>query len=192
MNSAYDKMVVGQRANPYRVDADDRVLVLLDVRNITSRHSQDYSNTRIDYGKLLSDTIRGRKCVKAFAVDGIQTDDKGNDVSKFFHKELKNSGFNLILVPPSNNKGKQEGVDVEIALIAQRFALLGKCDVVELITGDGDFGILVKELQALGTMVNVTSFYRSLSYSLSDQADSITFLDDVTAVRMHPKLREAA
>ncbi len=105
---------------------------------------------------------------------------------------MKNSGFNLILVPPSNNKGKQEGVDVEIALIAQRFALLGKCDVVELITGDGDFGILVKELQALGTMVNVTSFYRSLSYSLSDQADSITFLDDVTAVRMHPKLREAA
>ena len=185
-------MEINCRASPYRADENDRILVILDVRNITCRQSLDFSNTKIDYAKLLADTIGGRKCVKAVAVDGIQIDDRGKDTSRLFHSELRNAGFSVELIPASNNRGKQEGVDVKIALIAQRYAIFQKCDVVELISGDGDFSVLVKDLQGLGVLVNVTSFYRSLSYSLRDQADSIKILDDMPTIRMQPKVQEVA
>ena len=192
MNTIEDKNMLNNRVSPYRADEDDRVMVILDVRNFTYRQSLDYCNSAVDLRKFLDDRIGGRKCVKAVAVDGLVLDDCGRDTSRLFHSELRNAGFAVELVPASNNKGKQEGVDVLIALIAQRYALLGKVDVVELITGDGDFGVLVKELQGLGVLVNVTSFYRSLSYSLRDQADSVTILDDVPAIRMMPKAQEVA
>ncbi len=192
MNTIDDIMEINSRVSPYRADENDRVLVILDVRNITCRQGLDFSNTNIDYAKLLEDRIGGRKCIKAVAVDGIHTDDTGRDTSKLFHAELRRAGFALELVPASNNKGKQEGVDVKLALIAQRYALFQKCDVVELITGDGDFSVLVKELQGFGVLVNVVSFYRSLSYSLRDQADSVTILDDVPAIKMMPKNQEVA
>ena len=192
MNTMKDKNMINNRASPYRADENDRVMVILDVRNYTYRQSLDYCNSMVDLRKLLSDRIGGRKCIKAVAVDGILLDDCGRDTSRLFHSELRSAGFSVELVPASNNKGKQEGVDVMIALIAQRYALLGKVDVVELITGDGDFGVLVKELQGLGVLVNITSFYRSLSYSLRDQADSVTILDDVPAIKMMPKAQEVA
>ena len=187
MNKIDDSLDVRKRTNPCSNTANDSVLVILDVRNVTCRQSSDYTNTEIDYSKLLSDAVGDGRCVKAVAVDGVQYDDKGRDTCKTFHKYLWNCGFSLDLVQASNNKGKQEGVDIEIALVAQRYALLGKCDVVELITGDGDFGVLVKTLQSFGVRVNVTSFYRNLSYSLKEQADSVTILDDKTVIKMQPK-----
>ena len=181
--------------NPYREDPTDRVLVILDVRNITARLNQDYCNSSIDFGKLLSDTINGRKCVGAFAVDSILTDSDGKDSARIFHRELRNSGFRTVLIPPSNNKGKQEGVDVKIAMIAQKHVLRNVCDVVELITGDGDFTVLVQDLQEEGARVFVTSYCKSLSYSLKDEADRVRILDDSPVIRMYPKspaIQEAA
>lgn len=179
--------------NPYRDDASDRVVIILDVRNITARENQEYCNLCIDYAKLLTDTLRGRKCIAAIAVDSL-IKDAGKDSARIFHNQLKASGFRLELIRPSNNKGKQEGVDVKIGLIAQKFVLCRLCDVVELITGDGDFTVLVESLQNDGARVHVTSYSKSLSYSLRDQADSVTILDDLTVVKLYPKteIAEAA
>ena len=73
------------------------------------------------------------------AVDGVFYDGKGRDMSRFFHDELRRSGFRVDLVEATNGCGKQEGVGIEIALTAYDYA--GRCDVVELITGDGDFSV---------------------------------------------------
>ena len=161
----------------------ERTVVILDVRNVICRQSQEYSNTVIEYGKLLEDTVRGRDCVAAFAVDGVTYED-GKDVCRIFHENLEKVGFKTILVPASNNKGKQEGVDIKIALIAHRFALLGDCDAIELITGDGDFGVLVEELKDEGIAVGITSFKANLSHSLKDMADNVSILDIMPIIRM--------
>ncbi len=158
-------------------------VVILDVRNVVCRQSQEYSNTVIEYRKLLEDTVRGRDCVAAFAVDGVTYKD-GKDVCRIFHEDLEKAGFKTILVPPSNNKGKQEGVDVKIALIAQKFALLGDCDSVELITGDGDFGVLIEELKDEWIAVGITSFKANLSHSLKGMADNVSILDTMPIIRM--------
>ena len=191
MDTMQSRSETENRHNPYRADASDRVLVVLDVRNITCFQSSNYTNTEIDYAKLLSDVIRGRKCVAAIAADGLKTDFRGRDENRIFHRELIAAGFRLDLVEPSNNKGKQEGVDVEIALTAQEYAMRNLVDVVELITGDGDFGVLVKRIQSYGVLVDVVSFFKNLSHSLSDRADSVSLLDDLAAIRMRPKIREA-
>ncbi len=161
----------------------ERTVVILDVRNVVCRQSQEYSNTVIEYRKLLEDIVRGRDCVAAFAVDGVTYED-GKDVCRIFHEDLEKAGFKTVLVPASNNKGKQEGVDIKIALIAQRFALLGDCDTVELITGDGDFGTLVEELKGEGVTVGITSFKANLSYSLKGMADNVSMLDTMPIIRM--------
>ena len=184
VNTIDDSLKIECRANPYRQDENDRVLVLLDVRNVCSRQGSDYSNSRIDYAKQLRDVIGIRKCVAAIAVDGVQYDERGKDVSRIFHEEIRMSGYRLEFVPASNNKGKQEGADIKIALIALRYAMENKCDVVELITGDGDFTVLVQELHACNILVSVTAFYRSLSYSLKDSADQVTILDEMPIVKM--------
>ncbi|WP_400223799.1 NYN domain-containing protein [Methanomethylophilus alvi] len=195
MNTIENSQEMQKTVNPYRNTENDRVLVVLDVRNITARQNQDYCNARIDYGKLLTDTVDGRILIGAIAVDSLIEDSDGRDSARIFHRELKNSGFRLDLVPPSNNKGKQEGVDVKIALLAQKYVLRGQCDVVELITGDGDFTVLVQSIQSEGVRAYVTSFYKSLSYSLRNEADLVRILDNVPIIRMHPgthAVKEAA
>ncbi len=189
MNSIDDSPEIKTRVNPYRNDLNDRVAVLLDVRNITAMFG---TNTKADFAKILRDTIGNRKCVAAIAVDGICIDERGRDCDMDFHKELKRSGFRVDLIEASNNYGKQDGVDLEIALIAQQLVFDRICDVVELISGDGDFHVLVNKLHYRGAIVNVTSFSRSLSYLLAEQADGVSLLDSMPAIRMQPRIREAA
>ena len=174
------------KTNPYRQDESDRVLVVLDVRNVTARQNQEYCNTEIDYVKLLSDLVGIRKCIAAVAVDSLILDENGKDSARVFHSSLKNSGFRLDLIPPSNNQGKQEGVDVEISSLITAFGARGQCDSVELITGDGDFAPLLKRLHEFGITVGITSFRKSLSYHLYDEADSINCIDTMPVIRMNP------
>lgn len=190
MNTVDDSLNKVGEGSPYRENPGERVIVILDVRNVTCRQSMEYSNTCMDYSKLLRDTIGSRQCVVAVAVDGVTYDERGRDAFRIFHSELKKAGFRTVLVPASNNKGKQEGVDVKIALLAQKYALLNKCDIVELITGDGDFTVLVQDLQDEGVRVNVTSFSANLSYSLKDKADEVRILDDIPLVKMEQKTIE--
>jgi uncharacterized LabA/DUF88 family protein len=160
----------------------DRVTVVLDVRNIVCGQSQVYSNAAMDFGKLLQDVLEGRRCVLSVAVDGVSYDERGRDASRLFHDELRRSGFRVDLVEATNGCGKQEGADVEIALTAYDYA--GRCDVVELITGDGDFSVLVRRLQQRGVRVNVTSFFGGLSDRLGRSADRVRIMDRMPLVRM--------
>ena len=191
MNKLDEGLETRMNNSPYRCDPEDKVLILMDVRNVTCRQSMEYANTRIHYGKMLSDILNGRKLVAAIAVDGVQYDDKGRDVSRLFHEELRRANFRVDLVKASNNKGKQEGVDVMIAILAMRYVLHGWCDTVELITGDGDFTVLVKEIQSSGVTVCVRSLLGNLSYALGDQADCVSLIDDHPIVMMEAKKTEA-
>ena len=187
----FNKIYSGFAVEKINEDFSARKIVIFDVRNITGVQNSRYSNTTIDYVKLLDEILDGGVFVDAVAVDGLVLDEKGGDASRIFHDELRRSGFTVELVPSTNGKGKQDGVDVKIALVAQRYVILGKCDVVELVSGDGDFTALVEELQSMGARVNVTSFGCSLSDALRLSADGVKILDAVPLVRM-PGAQEVA
>ena len=173
-----------------RCDPAEKVVMVMDVRNIVCRQNLEYTNTKIDYAKLKRDVLNGRKEVVSIAVDAVRYDSRGKDSNKIFHDELRRAGFRVELVEASNNKGKQDGADVKIAALAVKYAVMEKCDTVELITGDGDFTVLAEELQSLCVNVGVRSLWGNLSHSLSDQADEVHILDNHPLIRMSPKIAE--
>ena len=178
------------RTNIYDSNREgDRVLVALDVKNLVCGQSQVYSNTTIDYRKLLNDVLGGRRCVMAVAVDGVFYDERGRDISRTFHDELRRSGFSVDLVEATNGHGKQDGVDIEISLMV--YNLADRCDVVELITGDGDYTVLIKWLHTKGVRVNVTSMRGNLSDRLGCSADGVKIADRMPLVRMRARDMEA-
>ncbi len=173
-----------------RCDPSERVVMVMDVRNIACRQNLEYTNTKIDYAKLKKDILNGRRDIAAIAVDAAKIDSRGKDSNKIFHDELRRAGFRVILVEASNNRGKQDGADVMVAIQAVKYAIMEKCDTVELITGDGDFTVLVEELQGFCVNVGVRALFGNLSYALSDQADEVHLLDNHPLIRMSPKTAE--
>ncbi|MBR2092697.1 MAG: NYN domain-containing protein [Candidatus Methanomethylophilaceae archaeon] len=184
-NASYDSLWNRNSAySPYRSDSTDRLAIFLDVLNVLTKLHEDYPDAEFDFRKMLMDLIGVRKCVAAIAVDGTFYEDE--ERRSKIQCMLKDSGFRPDLVPASNNSGKQEGTDVELALLAYKFALERRCDCITLVTGDGDFKVLVKRLQEEGVIVNVVSFDESLSRCLKRTADSVFLLNAMPLRRMRP------
>ncbi len=182
--SKYEKIANrGQPFCPYSPRHYDRVLVLMDLRNVSMKIPVDCQE-QFEYGKLLSDAVGIRKLVAAIAVDGTFREDL--DLHSGLQTRVRDCGFRLEVVPATNNSGKQEGTDVALALTAFEYAIKDRCDTVVLITGDGDFAYLVKKLQSLGKVVEVMSFDESLSERLRRVADKVTLIDSMPLFSIEP------
>ncbi len=168
---------------PYSHNPADKVVIFLDVRNITTTLRELHLDNDFDFRKLLMDNIDGRNLVAAIAVDGKH---ESLDYATRFQCRLRESGFRLDLVSVTNSFGKQEGTDVQLALLAQRYAIKHMCDHIVLITGDGDFSVLVDSLHDEGMVVEVVSFKDNLSGSLRRKADEVRTIDQMPLVRMRP------
>ena len=179
----YDELAIRELPYcPYKPRAADRALVLLDLRNISKKLFNDHPDEDFDFRKLLMDAIGIRDCVAAVAVDGTFYEDEGRKTR--LQSDIRKSGFRLDLVPATNGSGKQEGTDVEIALVAYDYAVEKRCDCVLLITGDGDFSALVKRLHDKGIVVEVMSFSDCLSGCLKRAADKVQLIDHMPLIRM--------
>jgi uncharacterized LabA/DUF88 family protein len=170
------------RFTPYRNDRDDRVAVFMDVRNVYAVLSNKGIEADFDFRKLLVDVLNGRRCVAAVAVDSNFHDD--DERATRFQCHLKDCGFRLNLVSATNSLGKQEGTDVELALSAYKYAIKDACDTVAIVSGDGDFSVLVRRLQEEAKVVEVFSFDETLSRSLSRKADRVQSIDTMPLIRM--------
>ena len=187
----YDELAIRESPYcPYKPKPADRTLVLLDLRNISKKLFNDYPDEDFDFRKLLMDAVGIRDCVAAIAVDGTFYEEE--DRRTRLQTEIGNSGFRLDLVPASNGSGKQEGTDVEIALVAYDYAVEKRCDCVLLITGDGDFSPLVRRLHEKGIIVEVISFEDCLSGCLEKTADKVRLIDRMPLIRIRPDECEEA
>ena len=77
---------------------------------------------------------------------------------RYFEDALTREGVALHYLPlirGSNNELKEKGIDVSLALDAYKKAAAKTFDVLVLIAGDGDYLPLVRELQSMGTPVDV-------------------------------------
>ena len=187
----YDELAIRESPYcPYKPKPADRTLVLLDLRNISKKLFNDYPDEDFDFRKLLMDAVGIRDCVAAIAVDGTFYEDE--DRHTRLQKDIRSSGFRLDLVPATNGSGKQEGTDVEIALVAYDYAVEKRCDCVLLITGDGDFSPLVRRLHEKGVLVEVLSFKDCLSGCLERTADKVRLIDGMPLIRIRPDECEEA
>ena len=74
------------------------------------------------------------------------------------HHDLMHAGIESKFFPMSQSHNNEKAVDVAMAIDIMQIGLDGSCDVVVLVTGDGDFVPLVRALMKRGIVVMVAYF----------------------------------
>lgn len=159
----------------------NKVLVLIDNQNIYMNSIDELPDRRLDYGKLKKFILGNRDCLRVVA---FVVDDGTNNAQRIFGV-MKDIGFELQVKPLKifvRDWGikKKGDCDVNIAVEAMR-ALYTKedFDTVALVSGDGDFVVLVKELQKFGKRVEVFSWQPNMADELFNACDKYYNLSEV-------------
>ncbi|WP_323775189.1 NYN domain-containing protein [Alcanivorax sp.] len=118
------------------------VLILVDVQNVYYTTRQAF-NRRFDYNKFWSTVTSEGQVVKAIAY----AIDRGDKKQREFQNILRAIGFEVKLKPfIQRSDGSAKGDwDVGIAIDALEYA--AEVDRVVLVSGDGDFDLLVDKLR---------------------------------------------
>ena len=120
----------------------ETVSIVVDVQNVYYTTKQAYGRN-FDYNKFWAKATKNRKLVKAVAYAIDRDDEK----QKQFQNILRAIGFEVKLKPfIQRSDGSAKGDwDVGIALDAMEYAELS--DTIVLVSGDGDFDLLVQRIQ---------------------------------------------
>ena len=120
----------------------ETVSILVDVQNVYYTTRQAHA-CNFDYNKFWAKATKGRKVVNAAAYATDRNDEK----QKQFQNILKAIGFEVKLKPYIQRAdGSAKGDwDVGIALDAMDYA--EESDVIVLVSGDGDFDLLVDRIR---------------------------------------------
>ncbi|MDW6003736.1 NYN domain-containing protein [Vibrio mangrovi] len=151
-----------------------RVLILVDVQNVYYTTRQKY-NRRFDYNKFWSVVTADAKVVKAIAY----AIDRGDQKQREFQNILRAIGFDVKLKPfIQRSDGSAKGDwDVGIAIDAMEYSDI--VDTIVLVSGDGDFDILVDKLrQDRGKSVEVYGVASLSSDSLKKSASHFISIDE--------------
>lgn len=119
------------------------VSILVDVQNVYYTTKQGFS-AKFDYGKFWQQVSQHRKVEHAVAY-AIESKD---EMQQRFQNRLKQIGFEVKLKPfIQRADGSAKGDwDVGITLDAMEFA--EQSDTVVIVSGDGDFDMLVQRMQS--------------------------------------------
>ncbi|MBI1869780.1 MAG: NYN domain-containing protein [Chlamydiae bacterium] len=150
-----------------------RVGIFVDVQNIFYASKERYER-KLDFQKLLYQTLQGRKLVKAMAYVVITPEINQNN----FMNTLETMGYET---KTKNLKIRRDGSakgDWDLGIAIDTISMADKLDVVVLVSGDGDFVDLVRMLKAKNIRVEVASFLHNSSADLIDSADFHFILDE--------------
>ncbi len=120
----------------------EKIAVFVDVQNVYYT-TKEYYNRNFDYNSFWKLISENREIVKAVAY----AIDKRDEKQKQFQHILKSIGFEIKLKPfIQRSDGSAKGDwDVGITLDVMEFAKLA--DTVILVSGDGDFDLLVEKVK---------------------------------------------
>lgn len=153
--------------------ANQRVGVFIDVQNMYYSARAMY-DSHVNFGKILEQAVAKRQLIRAIAY--VIRSDAPKEQTFFDALEkvgLEIRSKDIQIFPGGEKKGDWDvGVAVDAIKIADR------CDVVVLVTGDGDFQPLVTYLKEnKGCRVEGIAFGRSTSSKLIESLDQFYDLD---------------
>lgn len=120
----------------------EKVAIFVDVQNVYYTSRQAFARN-FDYNKFWSRVAKDRRVIKAIAY----AIDRGDSKQHEFQNILRAIGFEVKLKPfIQRSDGSAKGDwDVGITIDAMEYA--DSADVVVLVSGDGDFDLLVNKLR---------------------------------------------
>lgn len=145
----------------------ETVSILVDVQNVYYTTRQAFGRN-FDYNAFWAKATKGRKVVKASAYAIARDDEK----QRQFQNILRAIGFEIKLKPYiQRSDGSAKGDwDVGIALDAMEYA--EQSDTIILVSGDGDFDLLVQRIQSKhNSMIEVYGVEVLTAASLINAAD---------------------
>lgn len=120
----------------------DKIGIFVDVQNIYYTTRQAF-HQHFDYNELwrLITTEKHVQVANAYAIASHQ------DKQKQFHNILRGIGFNVKLKPFITRADGSAKGDWDVGITIDVMENAKQCDRVYLLSGDGDFELLVKKLQ---------------------------------------------
>ncbi len=150
-----------------------KVAIFIDIQNIYYTVRETY-NQNFDYNKFWAQATANREVVQAFCY----AIDRGDQKQREFQNILRAIGFKVKLKPfIQRSDGSAKGDwDVGIALDAIEYA--EQADVIVLVSGDGDFDILVNKIRnKYGKRVEVYGVPQLTAASLINEASEFIAID---------------
>jgi len=155
------------------IQEDQRVGVYVDVQNMYYSAKNLYSS-KVDFEKLLDSAVMNRQLIRAAAyVIAADTPDEEN-----FFEALRRIGYEVKIKKLKEFYGGEKKGDWDVGITVDMIQQAKKLDTVVLVTGDGDFEVVVEHLKAMGTRVEVMSFGRSSAKEIREAADNFIDMDE--------------
>ncbi len=152
---------------------NQKVGVYVDVQNMYYSAKNLY-DSKVDFDKLLNSAVMNRKLVRALAyVIKADTPDEKN-----FFDALERMGYEVKTKELKEFYGGQKKGDWDLGMTVDMVQQAKKLDTVVLVTGDGDFAVLVDHLKSMGCRVEVMSFGKSSAKEIREAADNFIDMDD--------------
>lgn len=145
----------------------EKVALFVDVQNVYYTTRQAFE-TNLDYNELWRRVTEGRQLTKAFAY----AIDRGDQKQKQFQNILRAIGFEVKLKPfIQRSDGSAKG-DWDVGITIDALSETKDADVVVLVSGDGDFDLLVDKLRQQGKRVEVYGVQALTANSLINAAST--------------------
>lgn len=154
----------------------EKIAILVDVQNVYYTTRDKYQSS-FDYNQFWYVATQGRTVVKANAYAISSKDPK----QRQFHHILRGVGFDVQLKPFIQRLDGSCKGDWDVGIALDAIELAEDVDVVVLVSGDGDFEVLVKRIQKkFAKRVEVYGVSGLTAQNLIDAADTfIPITDDL-------------
>ena len=120
----------------------EKLAILVDVQNVYYTTRQAYGCT-FDYNRFWAAATQGRELVKAFAY----AIDRGDKKQREFQNILRAIGFEVKLKPFIQRADGSAKGDWDVGITLDAMELADQIDTLILVSGDGDFALLVDKLR---------------------------------------------
>ena len=152
----------------------ENLVVLVDVQNIYYTTRQAYGRN-FDYNKFWALATANRKVIKAIAYAIDRDDEK----QKQFQNILRAIGFEIKLKPFIQRADGSAKGDWDVGITLDAIEYAEAADVVVLLSGDGDFDLLVGKIRdTLNTRVEVYGVPKFTAVSLINSASKFVPIDN--------------
>ena len=119
----------------------ENIAIFVDIQNIYYTVKKKYQSN-FNYTKFWKQATNGRKVVKAIAY-GI---DRGDYQQRRFQNKLRDIGFNVKLKSFIQRKDGSAKGDWDVGIALDAIETAEDVDVVVLVSGDGDFDLLMDKI----------------------------------------------
>lgn len=158
-----------------------KVLILVDVQNVYYTARQAFSRN-FDYNMFWSKVTSGREVAKAIAY----TIDKGDKKQHEFQNILRAIGFEVKLKPYIQRSDGSSKGDWDVGITIDALQYSEGVDDVVLVSGDGDFDLLVDKLRVdMGKYVEVYGVEKLTSKSLIKAASKFISIKNDLLLSQH-------